>query len=163
DARASENAQRIVDAFTAAASDAECDLDTQLEQQFRAYSLARASEPVALAAAALEARGIEPQFISTGGGSDAHVFNARGFPCVNVAALDLGLGSGGFDIVHVNLTRGLDSDGRPGANVMKLNYTSLQHAVVPVGGGVSPLREGSNPVAVLALHGQLPCVAWAAA
>jgi len=32
-----------------------------------------------------------------------------------------------------------------------------------VGGGVSPLREGSNPVAVLALHGQLPCVAWAAA
>ena len=26
---------------------------------------------------------------------------------VNVAARDLGLGSGGFDIVHVNLTRGL--------------------------------------------------------
>ena len=26
---------------------------------------------------------------------------------VNTAALDLGLGSGGFDIVHVNLTRGL--------------------------------------------------------
>ena len=26
---------------------------------------------------------------------------------VNVAALDLGLGSGGFDVVHVNLTRGL--------------------------------------------------------
>jgi hypothetical protein len=82
---------------------------------------------------------------------------------VNVAALDLGLGSGGFDIVHVNLTRGLESDGRPGANVMKLNYTSVQHAVVPVGGGVRPLREGANPVAVLAMHGQLPCVAWAAA
>ena len=26
---------------------------------------------------------------------------------VNVQARDLGLGSGGFDIVHVNLTRGL--------------------------------------------------------
>ena len=26
---------------------------------------------------------------------------------VNVEALDLGLGSGGFDVVHVNLTRGL--------------------------------------------------------
>src|ERR1700694_1530287 len=26
---------------------------------------------------------------------------------VNVQALDLGLGSGGFDVVHVNLTRGL--------------------------------------------------------
>src|SRR5271154_928783 len=30
---------------------------------------------------------------------------------VNVQALDLGLGSGGFDIVHVNLTRGLDGAG----------------------------------------------------
>ncbi len=28
---------------------------------------------------------------------------------VNVQALDLGLGSGGFDVVHVNLTRGLDA------------------------------------------------------
>ncbi len=34
---------------------------------------------------------------------------------VNVEALDLGLGSGGFDIVHVNLTRGLESAGAPGA------------------------------------------------
>src|SRR5271154_882017 len=37
---------------------------------------------------------------------------------VNVQALDLGLGSGGFDIVHVNLTRGLDGAGAQGANVM---------------------------------------------
>src|SRR5271165_7318829 len=29
---------------------------------------------------------------------------------VNVQARDLGLGSGGFDIVHVNLTRGLDGE-----------------------------------------------------
>src|ERR1039458_6152064 len=38
---------------------------------------------------------------------------------VNVQALDLGLGSGGFDIVHANLTRGLDGEGTEGANVMK--------------------------------------------
>ena len=31
------------------------------------------------------ARAIEPAFIPTGGGSDAHVFIARGLPCVNVA------------------------------------------------------------------------------
>src|ERR1700730_518667 len=48
---------------------------------------------------------------------------------VNVQALDLGLGSGGFDIVHVNLTRGLHGAGPAGAHVMKLNYTSLQHTV----------------------------------
>lgn len=79
---------------------------------------------------------------------------------VNVQALDLGLGSGGFDIVHVNLTRGLDGDRPRGAAVMKLNYTSLQHTVAPV-------EEDSlqvpieRPAAVLALHGQLAAVAWA--
>ena len=31
---------------------------------------------------------------------------------VNTEALDLGLGSGGFDVVHVNLTRGLGAAGR---------------------------------------------------
>jgi hypothetical protein len=51
---------------------------------------------------------------------------------VNVAALDLGLGSGGFDVVHVNLTRGLEGGGGPnGEHVIKLNYTSLQHPVEP--------------------------------
>ncbi len=114
---------------------------------------------------------------------------------VNTQALDLGLGSGGFDIVHVNLSRGLGGeedkdfahpvhpDSRP--NVMKLNYTSLQHTVQPVeelGGGGAVSADGLNlaggeapagggasfagaplerPVAVLALHGQLAAVAWA--
>src|SRR5918997_4461891 len=53
---------------------------------------------------------------------------------VNTQAADLALGSGGFDVVHVNLTRGLDGAGVEGAHVMKLNYTSLQHAVLPVEG-----------------------------
>jgi hypothetical protein len=79
---------------------------------------------------------------------------------VNAQALDLGLGSGGFDIVHVNLTRGLGGDGAPGANVMKLNYTSLQHAVRPVEDERLNLPLG-QPVAVLALHGQLAPVVWA--
>lgn len=79
---------------------------------------------------------------------------------VNAQALDLGLGSGGFDIVHVNLTHGLGGDGAPGASVMKLNYTSLQHAVRPVEGERLSLPL-ERPVAVLALHGQLAPVAWA--
>jgi Protein of unknown function (DUF3866) len=79
---------------------------------------------------------------------------------VNVEALDLGLGSGGFDIVHVNLTRGLEAAGTPGANVMKLNYTSLQHAVAPVEQAELGLPL-ERPVGVLALHGQLAPVAWA--
>jgi hypothetical protein len=83
---------------------------------------------------------------------------------VNVAALDLGLGSGGFDVVHVNLSRGLEGGGRDGEHVMKLNYSSLQHAVEPV---ERPLAEGRGaavtPVLVLPLHGHLAPAAWAAA
>lgn len=91
---------------------------------------------------------------------------------VNVAALDLGLGSGGFDVVHVNLTRGLEGDAEGDAHVMKLNYTSLQHPVTPVEHPNS--RFESSPgddkgttrlaaVAVLPLHGHLAPAAWAAA
>jgi Protein of unknown function (DUF3866)/Peptidase dimerisation domain len=95
---------------------------------------------------------------------------------VNIAALDLGLGSGGFDVVHVNLTRGLESAGAPGGeHVIKLNYTSLQHPVAPVEAGAgegvakkSPAAaETGAPVAasvlVLPLHGHLAPAAWAAA
>lgn len=81
---------------------------------------------------------------------------------VNAEALDLKLGSGGFDVVHVNLTRGLGGRGTPGAHVMKLNYSSLQHAVLPVEGRElrTPLAA---PVAVFQLHGQLAPLAWALA
>src|SRR4051812_15479182 len=93
---------------------------------------------------------------------------------VNVEALDLMLGSGGFDLVHVNLARGLVGEGTAGAHVMKLNYTSLQHSVLPVESERSPsvgnfppvdsvARSLDQPVGVIFLHGQLPPVAWAAA
>ncbi|HEV2785237.1 MAG TPA: DUF3866 family protein [Solirubrobacteraceae bacterium] len=87
---------------------------------------------------------------------------------VNVEALELRLGSGGFDIVHCNLTRGLDGEGTPRAHVMKLNYTSLQHAVLPVEEGDDAEATAAalglplgRPVAVLGLHGQLAPLAWA--
>jgi hypothetical protein len=79
---------------------------------------------------------------------------------VNTAAVDLALGSGGFDVVHVNLTRGLGGAGAEGAHVMKLNYTSLQHAVAAVEG--EQLRVPlERRVAVFGLHGQLAPIAWA--
>jgi hypothetical protein len=86
---------------------------------------------------------------------------------VNAVALDLGLGSGGFDVVHVNLTRGLGGGVEGDAHVMKLNYTSLQHPVDPVE-AVGSTRSGESvpvttPVAVLPLHGHLAPAAWAAA
>ncbi len=86
---------------------------------------------------------------------------------VNVEALDLGLGSGGFDVVHVNLSRGLGRGGASaGEHVIKLNYTSLQHPVEPVevvgeGDELPPLR--AMPVLVCHLHGHLAPALWAAA
>jgi hypothetical protein len=93
---------------------------------------------------------------------------------VNVAALDLGLGSGGFDVVHVNLTRGLEGEGSADDHVIKLNYTSIQHPVDPVelpvrlmdAGGAKGAPEPAEeriPVLVLPLHGHLAPAAWAVA
>jgi tripeptide aminopeptidase len=83
--RAAEVASAIVDAFTEAASDAEVDVETVIEEQFRGYQHARTAPPVGLAAAALDACGIEPQFIRTGSAADANVFVNRGLPVVNMA------------------------------------------------------------------------------
>lgn len=85
---------------------------------------------------------------------------------VNVAALDLGLGSGGFDVVHVNLSRGLEGGVEGDAHVMKLNYTSLQHPVEPVEReslrAMADMRQKAATVVVLPLHGHLAPAAWAA-
>src|SRR5918994_605310 len=48
---------------------------------------------------------------------------------VNVQARELELGSGGFDVLHANLSRGLGLSAQPGAHVMKLPYTPIQFAV----------------------------------
>ena len=94
---------------------------------------------------------------------------------VNVVAVELGLGSGGFDVVHVNLTRGLEGGGAGPEHVIKLNYTSLQHPVEPIEGDAVELFDGMQgeaqprvqretlSVAVLPLHGHLAPAAWAAA
>lgn len=91
---------------------------------------------------------------------------------VNVEAQDLGLGSGGFDVVHVNLTRGLEARGASREHVMKLNYSPLQHPVEPVElplfdyldiRGKRIAEREVMPVLVLPLHGHLAPAAWAAA
>lgn len=82
---------------------------------------------------------------------------------VNVEALDLGLGSGGFDVVHVNLSRGLAAPGSASEHVMKLNYSSLQHAVGTVERPVDAERRSPVPVLAIGLHGHLAPAAWAAA
>ena len=85
---------------------------------------------------------------------------------VNTEAQDIGLGSGGFDLVHANLTRGLEGGGAEGAHVMKLNYTSIQHPVLAAERSSEEIEQGpaaKPPVLVIPLHGHLAPAAWAAA
>lgn len=80
---------------------------------------------------------------------------------VNTEAVDLGLGSGGRDVVVVNLTRGLDAEVDDARRVMKMNYTPLQFCVDPVEPEKLEQPVG-RPVAVFPLHGHLAPVVWAA-
>ena len=75
---------------------------------------------------------------------------------VNVQARELGLGSGGFDVLHANLTRGLDLPAADGAHVMKLPYTSLQAAELHAEEGVALADDlGGMPVVCCSLHSQV--------
>lgn len=79
---------------------------------------------------------------------------------VNTTAVDLELGTGGWDVVHWNLSR--SSLDLPGAgHVLKARYTSLQTDV-----GVAEERTGYSapsldgvPVVVCTLHSQIAAVA----
>ena len=75
---------------------------------------------------------------------------------VNVQARELGLGSGGFDVLYANLTRGVGLAAEPGAHVMTLPYTPAQTAVRHAEED-GPLAEtlGGMPVVCCSLHSQL--------
>ena len=75
---------------------------------------------------------------------------------VNVQARELGLGSGGFDVLYVNLTRGLDLPVEPDAHVMKLPYTPLQFAAQHLEEGRTlPESLDDLPVVCCSLHSQV--------
>jgi hypothetical protein len=83
---------------------------------------------------------------------------------VNVQARELGLGSGGFDVLYVNLTRGLDLPSDRGAHVMKLPYAPGQFAArhAEEDGPLAELTEGL-PVVACSLHSQVTPVCAALA
>jgi Protein of unknown function (DUF3866) len=79
---------------------------------------------------------------------------------LNTTAVDLGLGTGGWHVVHWNLAR--DAWDRPGpGHVLKLRYTSLQH---DVGAAEEdhpdlPATIPGVPVVACSLHSQVGVVA----
>ncbi len=83
---------------------------------------------------------------------------------VNVQARELGLGSGGFDVLHANLTRGLELPAEEGAHVMKLPYTPVQVAARhgEEAGALAETLDGM-PVVCCSLHSQVAPVCAALA
>jgi Protein of unknown function (DUF3866) len=75
---------------------------------------------------------------------------------VNFQARELGLGSGGFDVLYANLTRGLELSPEQRAHVMLLPYTPLQHARRHVEEAREPAaRLEGIPVLCCSLHSQV--------
>jgi tripeptide aminopeptidase len=85
DARVEAVATEMIDNLQEAADAAECDLDLTLERMFKGYRTKPRAAQVVHAERALRACGYEPKQIVTGGGSDANVLEAAGFPCTNLA------------------------------------------------------------------------------
>ena len=75
---------------------------------------------------------------------------------VNTQARELELGSGGFDVLYANLTRGLDLPPEDDAHVMKLPYTPAQNARRHAEeGGSLPDTLAGLPVLCCSLHSQV--------
>jgi tripeptide aminopeptidase len=81
-------AAAMVDALHLGAARAAVDLELDVVLEYRAFELAKNHPVVRLGRAAVESLGLEPRYLSSGGGSDANVFNARGIPTIN---LDCGM------------------------------------------------------------------------
>jgi tripeptide aminopeptidase len=85
EAKLGEVVQEMLDAFSFAATETDCDVETTMRKSYDGYRLKRDEQAVALAAAAFSRCGIEPRYGLSGGGADANVFNERGRRCVNLS------------------------------------------------------------------------------
>ncbi len=83
---------------------------------------------------------------------------------VNTTAVDLGLGTGGWHVVHWNLARESFVE-RGAGHILKARYTSLQADVGSTEEHVARLAEVESiegmPVVAAALHSQVPAIAVA--
>jgi tripeptide aminopeptidase len=91
-ARLAAQIQAMVDAVQAGAALHDCDVVTEIVDEYEAFTIPNDALPVRIAQAALGAIGVAPTIGATGGGSDVNVFNAKGLPSVNLSI--------GYENVH---------------------------------------------------------------
>jgi tripeptide aminopeptidase len=79
-----EVVQEMLDACAFAASETECELQSELRKTYRGYRFGKNDDVVGLAADALGRCGHEVRYGLSGGAADANVFNERGLRCLNL-------------------------------------------------------------------------------
>jgi tripeptide aminopeptidase len=79
-------AAAMVDALQEGAVRTGVDVEVNLVHEYRAFALTGRSPIVRLSKAAIAALDLRPRLLTSGGGSDANVLNARGLPTVNLDA-----------------------------------------------------------------------------
>jgi tripeptide aminopeptidase len=85
EAKLGDFVQEMLDAFSFAATETDCEVETTMRKSYDGYRLKRDEPAVVLAAAAFTRCGFEPRYGLSGGGADANVFNERGRHCVNLS------------------------------------------------------------------------------
>jgi len=85
DRKVADVLEEMLEAATFAASLAECDLETEVGADYKAYRFSRDDPVVRLALQALERTGHRVRLETTGGAADANVFNEQGLECLNLA------------------------------------------------------------------------------
>ena len=83
--RVTEVIAAMTDAMLWAGSEGGVEVDIATEKHFSGYRVPDDSRALGFAEAALRANGLEPERITTGGGSDASVFRERGMDCLLLA------------------------------------------------------------------------------
>jgi tripeptide aminopeptidase len=81
-----ELVQEMLDACAFAASETECELQSELRKTYRGYRFAKNDDVVRLAAEGLGRCGHNVHYALSGGAADANVFNERGLRCVNLTS-----------------------------------------------------------------------------
>jgi len=76
--------QEMLDACAFAASETECELQSESRKSYRGYRFAKADDAVQLAAEALGRCGFEVRYGLSGGAADANILNERGLRCLNL-------------------------------------------------------------------------------
>ncbi len=86
--RLDEEREALLGAFRRAAKERGCELEVEVERSFEHFKLADGSRPVRFLGEAMRRCGVEPELATSGGGSDANVFNRAG---LDAAVMHIGL------------------------------------------------------------------------